>query len=74
MIDYPLLILAGYSLSLFLIRLKPWNFAGKESLAAPVGKLVGHLGDIIRLTEGVVLLWPLFQGLQSVRPDTGADE
>ena len=65
-VDY-LLVLAGYSLSLFLIRLKAWKFEGKEGLAAPVGDLVGQLGDIIRLTEGVVLLWPLFLALQSVR-------
>ena len=65
-LDY-LLMLAGYSLSLFLIRLSPWKFEAKEGVAAPLADLVGNLGDIMRLTEGVVLLWPLFLAIQSLR-------
>ena len=66
-VDY-FLMLAGYSLSLFLIRLSPWKFFDpKEGLSAPVEDLVGNLGDIMRLTEGVVLLWPLFLATQSLR-------
>ena len=66
LLDY-FLILAGYSLSLFLIRLKPWRFDARDGAASPVVDLVGQLGDIMRLTEGVVLLWPLFLAVQSVR-------
>jgi hypothetical protein len=66
LVDY-FLILAGYSLSLVLIRIKPWKFDAKDSLAAPVAELVGQLGDMMRLTEGVVLLWPLFLAVQGVR-------
>jgi hypothetical protein len=66
LVDY-LLILAGYGVSLLLIRIKPWKFEAKDSLATPVAELVGQLGDLIRLTEGVVLLWPLFLALQSLR-------
>ena len=66
LVDY-FLILAGFSLSLFLIRMKPWRFDAKDNLAAPVADLVAQLGDLIRLTEGVVLLWPLFLAVQSVR-------
>ena len=66
LVDY-FLILAGCSLSLFLIRLRPWTFEAKEGVAAPLADLVGNLGDIMRLTEGVVLLWPLFLATQSLR-------
>jgi hypothetical protein len=68
-VDY-FLMLAGYSLSLFLIRLSPWKLDAKEGLAAPLADLVGSLGDIMRLTEGVALLWPLFLATQSLRGRT----
>jgi hypothetical protein len=66
LLDY-FLLLAGCSLSLFLIQIKPWKFEAKEGLGAPAADLVGQLGDIMRLTEGVVLLWPIFLALQSLR-------
>src|SRR4051812_46822073 len=66
LLDY-FLLLGGYSLSLFLLRLQPWAFKAKEGLAAPVADLVEQLADIMRLTEGVVLLWPLFLVLQKFR-------
>jgi hypothetical protein len=66
LVDY-FLILAGCGASLFLLRLKPWRFEAKDGLGAPISDLVANLADIMRLTEGVVLLWPLFLALQSVR-------
>ena len=61
-VDY-FLILVGFSLSLILIRLKPhWTVDPREDLAEPVADLVRRIPDIIRLTEGIVLL-----GLSSSR-------
>jgi len=65
-VDYFLMI-AGFSLSLYLIRFQPWYVKSREDLPASLAELVRQLGDMMRLTEGVVLLWPLFQATQSLR-------
>ena len=39
----------------------------RPGLPAPVRDLAGQLFDIMRLTEGIVLLWPVFLALQSLR-------
>jgi hypothetical protein len=66
LVDY-LLLLAGCSLSLFLMRLRPWSFVPKDDLSGPVRDMVAQLGDMARLTEGIVLLWPLFLAVQTLR-------
>src|SRR4051812_33593155 len=66
LVDY-LLVLLGCSLSFFLVRQTPYEVTPREGLAPPLADFVRSLGDIMRLSEGIVLLWPAFLMLQMVR-------
>jgi hypothetical protein len=67
MLDYWLLLL-GCGLSLYLMRLGPLAAAADDSRTDPALRaFVARLPDLMRLPEGVFLLWPLFLALQRVR-------
>ncbi len=69
------LLFAGFGLSLYLLRLHPLHAEANASLTPSAARqVVAFLPDLMRLPEGVVLLWPLFLGLQRVsgRPRTQA--
>jgi hypothetical protein len=60
LLDY-FLLLAGCALSLFLMGLGPLYVEAKPDVTSAAGRaLVEALPSPMRLTEGVVLLWPLF--------------
>jgi hypothetical protein len=60
LVDY-LLLLAGCSLSLLLLKLSPIRVeAGPRAGSGALHDLVEALPDPMRLPEGIILLWPLF--------------
>jgi len=60
LLDY-LLILAGCSLSLVLIRLAPIQVRPNDSVTSSmIRDLVNTQGQILCLSDGIVLLWPFF--------------
>jgi hypothetical protein len=67
LVDY-VLLLSGCGLSLYLIELKPLHIHAAEGVETPLARyLVEFLPRPLRLTEGIVLLWPLFFLTQLVR-------
>jgi hypothetical protein len=67
LVDYWLLLL-GCGLSLYLIRTGPMPAEADDSRTDPVlREFVAALPDMMRLPEGVLLLWPVFLALQRVR-------
>src|SRR5260370_42491274 len=64
LVDY-LLLLTGCGLSLYLIQLAPLpvTITGDVGRAHTFGQ---HLGAPLRLSEGIILLWPLFFFLQRI--------
>jgi hypothetical protein len=69
--DY-FLLLAGVCLSLILIGLHPLPVAAGDSVMdTGLRELIGALAVPMRLTEGIVLLWPFFFLTQRLR---GRDE
>src|SRR5262249_42281862 len=55
-----LAILAGLALSIYLMRLVPLNAEPTNPLEPRVAQVFGFLVVLIRLPEGIVLLWPIF--------------
>jgi hypothetical protein len=65
-VDY-LLVLVGFSLSIYLARIGPLPVEAKDFVAEPrMRALVPYLSDVMRLPEGVILLGPLFLAIQFV--------
>ncbi len=62
-VDY-LLLLAGGGLSLYLIHLAPLPVTVTGEASARAGDFIRFLGGPLRLSEGIILLWPLFFLLQ----------
>jgi hypothetical protein len=65
LVDY-VFLLGGVSLSLYLMQLGPLTAECGESATA-ASRLAAFLPGPMRLTEGVVLLWPLFLTTQRLR-------
>jgi hypothetical protein len=65
-VDY-VLLLGGASLSLYLMQLGPLTAEAAEGATAFAALLAAFLPGPMRLTEGVVLLWPLFFVTQRLR-------
>jgi hypothetical protein len=63
LLDY-FLLLGGCGLSLALGRLAPLKVEVNDNAAPPLRDLLPLLPDLLRLPEGIVLLWPLFYVLQ----------
>ncbi len=68
-VDY-FLLLAGASLSLYLIEVWPLQAQAIEGSSGTVPGWVEFLPRPLRLTEGIVLMWPLFWVTQKVRGRT----
>ncbi len=67
LVDYFFLLL-GFALSVFLSRAGPLPVAAKAFVtAAPLRQIIPYLSDMMRLPEGVLLLWPVFLLIQRVR-------
>src|SRR3954469_15579497 len=67
LVDYFLLLL-GCSLSLFLVRsLGRITVTPNDGLSEPLADLTAALGDLMRMPEGIVLLWPVFLLFQKLR-------
>ena len=67
LVDYFILLL-GFALSVFLSRVGPLPVAAKDFVTAPaVRQVVPYLSDMMRLPEGVLLMWPIFLVVQRVR-------
>ena len=64
LVDYFFLLL-GFALSVFLSRAGPLPVAAKAFVtAAPLRQIIPYLSDMMRLPEGVLLLWPVFLVIQ----------
>jgi hypothetical protein len=61
--DY-LFLLAGVGLSLYLMRLAPIRAAPDESRDRYVAAVIEFLPALMRIPEGVILLWPIFFATQ----------
>jgi hypothetical protein len=59
-----LAILAGLALSIYLMRLAPLTAEPTNPLDPRVAQVFGFLVVLIRLPEGIVLLWPIFFATQ----------
>jgi hypothetical protein len=67
LLDY-LLLLLGAGTSLYLMRLHPMHAEAEESLTEPLlREFVAFLPEPMRLSEGIVLLWPVFFAIERVR-------
>ena len=66
LVDYFVLLL-GLALSVFLCRAGPLPVAPKDFVAAPLRPAVAALSDMMRLPEGVLLMWPIFLVTQRLR-------
>lgn len=66
LIDH-LAVLAGVALSLYLMHLAPLKAEPSAELDWRLRQAYAFLALIIRLPEGVLLLWPVFFGLQYFR-------
>jgi hypothetical protein len=66
LLDY-LFLLAGCSLSLYLIRLQPLAADPGDGVPGPWRDLFLFLPDLMRVPEGILLLWPLFFATQFLR-------
>jgi hypothetical protein len=55
-----LLVLAGAALSLYLMRLAPIRAEPARTLGPRLAEVFAFLPDMMRLSEGVILLWPFF--------------
>ena len=62
-LDY-FFLLTGAGLSLLLLRLSPLSVNKHESAPPALGEWIPVLPEAMRLTEGILLLWPFFYGLQ----------
>jgi hypothetical protein len=76
-VDY-LLLLGGCGLSLYLMDLKPLHTGPAEGVSGDFARSFAvFLARPLRLTEGIILLWPAFYLTQLVRrrrePLTGAE-
>jgi hypothetical protein len=65
-LDY-LLVLAGVCLSLVLVHFTPLAVEPRSTVPEGARDLVALLPAALRLSEGVILFWPLFLGLQHLR-------
>jgi hypothetical protein len=65
-VDY-LFLLVGASLSLYLVQLGPWRAEANSGLSPALHDLVAFLPAVIRLPEGILLMWPVFFGTQRLR-------
>jgi hypothetical protein len=66
LVDY-FLLLIGFALSVYLTRVGPLPIQAKDFVADPrLRQIVPYLSDLMRLPEGVVLLWPFFLTLQRI--------
>jgi hypothetical protein len=63
LVDF-LLVLAGASLSLYLMQLGPLRAEAPTDVEVRLRLFVAFLPGPLRLCEGIVLLWPLFFSLQ----------
>ena len=64
LVDYFLLLL-GFALSVYLTRVGPLPIQAKDFVSDPrLRQVVPYLSDLMRLPEGVLLLWPIFLLLQ----------
>jgi hypothetical protein len=76
LLDY-LFVLAGAALSLYLMQQSPLAIEVSDSVPPAQRALVVFLGGPLRLTEGIILLWPLFFAGQRLRwrrePLTGGE-
>src|SRR4051794_14707627 len=59
-----LAVLAGMALSVYLMRLAPLTAEPANPLPSRVAQAFDFLAVLIRLPEGVVLLWPFFFATQ----------
>src|SRR5262249_26022758 len=59
-----LAVLAGVALSLYLMHLAPLTAQPSNPLDWRLEQVFRFLAPLIRLPEGVLLLWPVFFGLQ----------
>jgi hypothetical protein len=66
LVDY-VFLLVGVSLSLYLMLLSPLTADPGEDSTTTATLLVAFLPGPLRLTEGVVLLWPFFLATQRLR-------
>ena len=67
LVDYFFLLL-GFALSVFLSRSGPLPVAAKAFVTAvPLRQIIPYLSDMMRLPEGVLLLWPVFLVIQRLR-------
>jgi hypothetical protein len=55
-----LLVLAGVALSLYLMRLAPIRASSARPLEPRLEAVFAFLPEMMRLPEGIVLLWPFF--------------
>lgn len=66
-LDY-FFILAGCSLSLVLVYFHPLHVRpGDEVASRSLAQAIGFLPQLMRLPEGILLLWPFFFALQLLR-------
>ena len=66
LVDY-FLLLMGFALSVYLARVGPLPIQAQDFVADPrLRQVVPYLSDLMRLPEGVVLLWPFFLMVQRV--------
>jgi hypothetical protein len=66
LVDY-LFLLAGVGLSLYLLRLGPMSVEAQPGAVPPVYEgLIPFLPDLMRLPEGILLVWPFFFATQRI--------
>jgi hypothetical protein len=64
LVDY-LLLLSGVGLSLYLQRLSPMAAEAQDTSGPPpLQMIISFLPDLMRLPEGILLLWPIFYTMQ----------
>jgi hypothetical protein len=66
LVDY-LFLLAGCSLSLYLIRLQPLGVEAGAGVPWEWREFFYFLPDLMRVPEGIVLMWPVFFATQRLR-------
>jgi hypothetical protein len=66
LVDY-VFLLAGVSLSLYLMLLSPLAAEAGEGATTALALFVAFLPGPMRLSEGVILLWPFFLATQRLR-------
>jgi hypothetical protein len=66
LLDY-FFVLAGAGLSLYLLRLSPMHAEAVQGAIPPAYEgMIPFLPDLMRLPEGILLVWPFFFGTQRI--------